>query len=62
LAAIQQGLREGYPTAFLWNEAGALYFLMGRTEEARAAFLRAIHSPVNQTGAGFNLTRLAPEN
>ena len=58
LAAIQQGLKRGYPLPQWFNDEGVLWAEKGEKEQARRAFEAAIHSPVNFTPAAENLRAL----
>ena len=58
LRALREGLRQGYPTAFFYNEWGAFLALQGDIPGARKAFEAALHCPVNLTPAAENLKAL----
>ncbi len=53
--ALQRALKEGYPTAYFYNELGSCYALTGDYAKARWAFEEAVHSPLNLTPAAENL-------
>jgi hypothetical protein len=57
-SAIQNALRNGYPTAYFYNELGGFLALQKDYLRARQAFLKAIHSKVNYTSAEYNLKAL----
>ncbi len=56
--ALQRALREGYPTAYFYNELGSCYALAGDYTNARRAFEQAIRAPLNLTPAADNLKAL----
>jgi hypothetical protein len=62
LETLQRGLINGYPLAHFYNEEGMLLQERGRSREARAAFEKALHSPLNLTSAGENLKILESSN
>jgi hypothetical protein len=59
IAALQQALKRGYPTAHLYNNLGALLLRRSHFAEAKKAFLQAVHSPFNHTSAAAGLNALA---
>lgn len=58
ILALQRALREGYPTAYFYNELGSCYALTGDKAKSRWAFEKAVHSPLNLTPAEENLKAL----
>lgn len=58
LEALRQGLKEGYPLAHFYNEEGLLLESAGKNDEARRAFQKALHAPLNLTSAAENLHNL----
>lgn len=57
--AIQYALREGYPTAYFYNELGGFLAIEKDYVGAREAFRRAVNSKVNNTPAADNLEKLS---
>ncbi len=55
LHAVQEELKQGYPTALFYNELGALQLMGGDVRDARDAFEKAVQCPVNLTRAADNL-------
>lgn len=56
--ALQEAIEKGYPAAHLYNDLGALYFRRGHWKEARDAFEKALHCPINHTSAAAGLRML----
>jgi hypothetical protein len=56
--ALQMALREGYPTAYFYNELGSCYSLTGDKARAKDFFEKAIHAPLDLTPAADNLKAL----
>ncbi len=55
---LRQAIRLGYPSAYFYNEAGALLFSEKNQEWAREAFTRACKSEFNKTPAVDNLREM----
>lgn len=58
LQTIREELDRGYPTAFFYNELGAMMARQGNLPAARKAFEKALQCPVNLTLAAQNLRTL----
>ena len=59
LACYQSALKEGYPAAHLYNEAGALGVVAHNLAYAKQSFERALKCPVNRTPAVENLKKIS---
>ncbi len=55
LQALQNAIREGYPTAYFYNELGSLLAIQGDRAGALSAFKKAVLSKPNDTPAAENL-------
>jgi hypothetical protein len=58
LAALENAVTEGYPTAYFWNELGTMQALKGEPKKAEAAFRKAMAAPLDLTPARENLKSL----
>lgn len=57
-AAVQNAIQKGYPTAYFYNELGSFLVIEKKYDQAREAFLKAVHCQVNYTPALENLQQL----
>jgi hypothetical protein len=58
VAALKNGIKDGYDAAQFYNKLGVLFALFANKEEAKGCFEKALNCPVNRTTAAENLKRL----
>jgi tetratricopeptide (TPR) repeat protein len=58
IAALENGEKDGFPSAQLFEETGELFGYLGKKEEAGEYFEKAIDCPVNRTTAAENIKNL----
>ncbi len=59
--ALQEALRQGYPSAHLFLRLGVFYLLSGDPVQARRAFEEALGAPGNRTDAASYLKGVSPQ-
>ncbi len=58
VAALKNGVQNGYPSAQFYNQLGELFAFFGKKDEAEGYFKKALSCPVNRTTAEENLKHL----